>query len=502
MTFFSGQRARWVWLWAGVALCLLTAGARAAPLTLNRFHPDEALYASFALRIVSLHDPLLSGVIVDKPPLTLYLNALAAWLFGRSELALRLPTFFAGVLTSAALMQLGRALAGREAGALAGLTLALMPLSIAFATTLFMDGFVTLFITLALWHTARRRDALAGLWWALAVLSKQTALFAAPLAPALLLWRLPAGALWPAALAELRRGLAPVLLGLTLAGALMVAWDTARAAPIGFWEQGYSDNAPGRLIRANEVLIRAQAWLNWLFYLGGSPLANGAFVVGWLALLTARLLTPRPSRPALADLIFSGYLLAYVGVYWLWAFNVWDRYLVQLTPLAAYLAGRLAQSAARAIQRVLPRLAPTALAVLMVVTALGPPAWQAARARFPIGGDHGAYLGIDDMARYLRQIPFDEKAVLYDFWLSWQWGYYLYEGPVYVAWMPSPAALARDVQAFGTRAPRFLAIPAWESETEIRTALAQAGYALHLRHTAYRPDGSASLRLYQILPAP
>lgn len=492
------QTARW--LWAGVGLCLLAAAVRAAPLMLNRFHPDEALYASFALRIVSLHDPLLSGVIVDKPPLTFYLNALSTWLMGRSELALRLPSFFAGVLTIAAVMGLARTLSRNiTVGALAGLALALSPLAVAFSTTLFMDSLTTLCITLALGHTARRRDALAALCWALAVLSKQTALLAVPLAPALMVWRLPTAAGWRTALAELGRGLAPLLVGLGLATALMFGWDTARAAPIGFWEQGYSDNAPGRLIRANEVAVRGQAWLSWLFYLGGSPLANGVFVAGWLAVLAAHSLSPRPNRAALADLIVSGYLLAYLGAYWLWAFNVWDRYLVQLTPLFAVLAGRLAWLAAPKATAPVRR---AGLAVLLTGGLLMPGALTAARAEFPIGGDHGAYLGIDDMARHIRQIPFQEQAVLYDFWLSWQWGYYLYEGPVYVAWMPSPAALARDVQAFGTASPRYLVVPSWESETETRAALAAVGHTLHLRHTSHRPAGSAAFRLYQILPEP
>ncbi len=97
------------------ALVILFFGLalRATPLTQNRFHPDEALYATFARLIASGRDPLLSTVVVDKPPLPFYLTAASMALFGAPEFAARLPFFFASVISIALLYQLGRALYSR-----------------------------------------------------------------------------------------------------------------------------------------------------------------------------------------------------------------------------------------------------------------------------------------------------------------------------------------------------------------------------------------------------
>ena len=83
--------------WRGTAglsalLAVLTATAlRMVPLLTNRFHPDEALYAYFARLIASGHDPMLAGVVVDKPPAAFYLTALSLLAMGPNELAARLP---------------------------------------------------------------------------------------------------------------------------------------------------------------------------------------------------------------------------------------------------------------------------------------------------------------------------------------------------------------------------------------------------------------------------
>jgi hypothetical protein len=90
--------------------------------------------------------------------------------------------------------------------------------------------------------------------------------------------------------------------------------------------------------------------------------------------------------------------------------------------------------------------------------------------------------------------------VLYDRWLSWQWNFYLYSAPVYVAWMPSPAALATDLRAFGHTSPRYLAVPSWEQDAELRGAAASAGFEFVPRHHSYRRDGSLALTVYELTP--
>jgi hypothetical protein len=129
-----------------------------------------------------------------------------------------------------------------------------------------------------------------------------------------------------------------------------------------------------------------------------------------------------------------------------------------------------------------------------------PSAFLASQSRYPIGGDKGAYLGLEDAAHYLNQLPYE--TVLYDFWLSWQWNFYLFDSKVYVAWMPNPAALETDLRSFGRTSPRYLAVPSWESDVEARAAATQAGFTLTPVHTSLRPDGSQAFIIYQLIPNP
>ncbi|MGQ0603871.1 MAG: hypothetical protein ACT4QE_19495, partial [Anaerolineales bacterium] len=268
--------------------------------------------------------------------------------------------------------------------------------------------------------------------------------------------------------------------------------------PIGVWTQGYADNAPNRLIRAGEVLPRAAAWLELLGYVTASTQLNFVLLVGLPVLLLLNLRTP--SRPPLTDLLFTGYYLLYLAMYWLFAFNVWDRYLVPLVPLVLLLLARVIWQIADGLWRLAIRHLPSAILPIAFGLLLLPSAITASRSGYPIGGDHGAYDGIDAMARYLNTLS--SGTVLYDFWLSWQWSFYLFDGPVYVAWMPSPEVFATDLRSFGISSPRYLVVPAWEADTEVRAAADSAGFDLTLEHTAYRRDGAASFHLYRLDPNP
>src|SRR5258708_21487061 len=86
---------------AGVVLLILLGVAlRVGMLARDvRFHPDEALYSTFARR-VSLHaDLLLSDAPLDKPPLSIAAEAASFSLFGVSEVSARLPAFFSSIRT-------------------------------------------------------------------------------------------------------------------------------------------------------------------------------------------------------------------------------------------------------------------------------------------------------------------------------------------------------------------------------------------------------------------
>ena len=499
--------------WLAVAALLAATLLRALPLMDNRFHPDEALYATFARYVASGYGSLLSYLVVDKPPLSFYLNGLSVAVFGGTEFAVRLPNLYASLISVALLFALARRLYDLTTAHLAAWILALSPFAILFSVTVFIDPLLTTFVLAALWAASgpKPRPHWTGFLLALAYATKQTALLFIPLALALALIPLPSEIDLRAALRRLMRFVLPILAGLTLVTAALLVWDWLRHAPIGMWAQGYSDNAPGRFIRAAEVWPRLQAWLDWLQYFTASPSLNLLFLLTLPLLLATNLLYP--SRAALADFILAGYLLLHLAGYWLLAFNIWDRYLLPLLPLLALLLARVIRLIAYSISQVAYRLSRRfgvwSLGLGIWTTRLLPPAFcllllspalTAMRSGYPVGGDHGAYDGIDDVARFVHTLP--PEGVLYDHWLSWEFNFYLFDRPLYISWFPTPDALATDLKSFGHTSPRYIVVPTWESNAEVRAAAAQAGFAFIPIHTAFRRDGSTSFVVYQLVPQP
>ena len=131
----------------GVGLALVSAGL--LPLNLlatQRFHHDEALYATWALEIASGHNPWLVHVPIDKPPLYLYTLAGALGLLGASETAARLPSLLATIITVGLTFGLGRQLYGSTTGLLAAWLVALSPFTILFAPTALTDPLLVMLV--------------------------------------------------------------------------------------------------------------------------------------------------------------------------------------------------------------------------------------------------------------------------------------------------------------------------------------------------------------------
>jgi hypothetical protein len=101
-------------------------------LTSQRFHHDEALYATWALQITSGIDPWLAHTPIDKPPLFLYLVAGAMGLLGATETAARVPSLLATALTVGLTFWLGRKLYGTGVAVVAAWLVVLSPFTILF----------------------------------------------------------------------------------------------------------------------------------------------------------------------------------------------------------------------------------------------------------------------------------------------------------------------------------------------------------------------------------
>ncbi len=481
----------------------------------NRFHADEALYGYWGLLIGSGQDPWLTSSPAYKPPLTPYLIAGAQMLFGDAEFTVRLPGLAAGLLTVVLAAALSRVLYdGRWAGLWAAAGVALSPYAILFSATAFTDPLMVMLGLAGCVAAARARPGWAGLWVGLACAAKQTGAAWSPLALALYVLR-----------ASERRGWARMLGAWAATLAMTFGWDAIRVWRGGasFWQTGVTGYGGLRLIWPQALWPRLRAWITLTRYFFASSLVQGVLFLGgltlvWLALRRRPLAEGHVARDAFlgaigrcmaasfADLLLIAFALVYFLLHWLLAFPVWDRYLLPLLPVLSVLLGRALAVWAGGIGQIVDRLKGgrgrwIALSCsALLVGALATPAWRAAHSRYPVGGEHWAYDGIDQAVDFLCGVP--EGSVLYHHWLGWHYAYYLFDAPLYHAYWPTPAWLAQDVQAFGAREPRYIVFPSWESSARPAQALTAVGYGLTPVLETTRRDGARSFTVYRILPLP
>ena len=442
------------WRWSALVLLIAAAGVRIVLLGVDvRLHPDEALFATQARTIALRGDwLLLHHPELDKPPLTLYNVALSFCALGVSEWSARLPNVFFSLLSVAVLYALARDLyrdraVGWSAAALWGFS----PYALGFAATVFTDVQATFWALLGVWLAVRRRWAWAGAALALGVASKTSAWQVVPLALGLgaIAW----ASSWGRRPHEVLRGAVRLAALLALGVGALMLWDAGRA-PRSFWALARAHNMPTRLIRSDEVVARLGAWLGWLRWAVGAEWLGVAMALGvaWQLARDVR----RRDRAAVLDWALMGYALAWLGAYWLVAFNTYDRYLYPLTPLLLILAARALVGVWRALGA--RRSVAVGLALSLALGTL-PSTRAALRGELPLGGDRGQHDGIDALADYLNA----ELAgtLVYDHWLGWELGYYLGDNPhVALRYMPQPEALAEDLRA--QRQPRYLVAPLHE----------------------------------------
>ena len=508
--------------WVLVLLCLGMA-LRLVLLVGEPLHQDEALYGFWGRLISTGRDPWLATVPVDKPPLGLYLIAGSQAVFGVNEFAARLPGLAASLLSIPLTYALGRRLYGRSCGLAAAAVMALTPYPLLFGATAFTDPILIGWWLAACCAAVSGRWGWAGLALGLAFATKQQAVVLAPLVIGL-------GARGRG-LGARGRGLGAgrrfvVGLGVVVAG--VWAWDSIRianGAAMGFWGQGVESYGGLRLIWPAELAPRLREWARLAGYAFAWPCLGGLVMLGVAALLGRDLTRQCQTRSALVDLILITFALFYLFFHLLLAFPVWDRYLLPMAPVAALLVGRVlgtivpgakplapARSAGgsgsgdwgldivpgtqwKGIGYWVKRALRFTLYVLLFASLLGGGV-MAARGRIPVGGDHGAFDGLDEVVDYLQDLPVG--TVLYDRWLSWHYDYYLFDAYLYRAGFPSPGWLADDAAAFYDGRPRYLVLPDWESSARLERALAELGLTMLPVLTTRRRDGATSFVVYKI----
>jgi hypothetical protein len=504
-----------------------------------RFHPDEALFATFA-RSAALNGAWLLPGALDKPPLSIYSTALSMLPFAQDditpglpdiapqmgEFAARWPNVLASILIVAMMYPLAKALyRDRIVALFAMLLMALSPYAIAFSATSFTDGFMLLFMVAALWAMAAGKWTLSGVCLALSFASKQQAVFYLPLL-LMIGWTQP-NFRW----IRLVRFVIPMLVGT----GLLIIWDAARAQETGFWALGLVNNDPLRLLRADELIPRLNAWLTHGGLLLGYPIVTALLVMLAIFVVFRRIRHEARHFAALIDVLLLTYILAYGLPHWLIAFNTFDRYLLPILPPLILLTARGMKEIllqrhkdaevqrkillSTAIQSALPkighgipknrahephpdsRLPKThyrkitfASLRLCVFALMLLSAWAARNGKFDIGGDNDQHDGIDGLAAYLDNRTLG--AIIYDHWLGWELGYYLGQWTdKRRVFYPTPNELAADAAAQADPAPRYFIAPEAQPIAPWLDALIAAGFRIEPE-----ADVAPGYVVYRLLP--
>src|SRR4051794_21935827 len=192
-----------------------------------------------------------SGVMtLDKPPLALWVQALSVRVFGFHQLSMLVPQALMGMASVALVYDLTRRRFGRAAGFVAGLVLALTPMTVAISRHNNPDALLVLCSVAALWFLVRGLEdgltrwlVLSGVCVGLGFETKMgVALLIVPGIAAAWLWVAPRGR--AAAIRQLLAGGAAMV---AVGGAwpLLMALTPASSRP---WISGTSDNSIWSLI--------------------------------------------------------------------------------------------------------------------------------------------------------------------------------------------------------------------------------------------------------------
>jgi hypothetical protein len=210
------------------------------------------------------------------------------------------------------------------------------------------------------------------------------------------------------------------------------------------------------------------------------------------------------SPAARVDAILALYAAGYLALHFAATFQPWDRYLLPILPWICVLAARgLVLGWEGLGSRSERRRAVRAGALLVLVPALLYASWLGAAGRLPVGSDHGAYAGLDQVIATLRKQPTD--AIIYDRWLGWHYDFYLFNAPQERRWWGSGWKLADDAADTARAEPertQWVVLPDWETAAaeELQLPLASRGLALVEVQRIHRSDNTPSFTLYRIAP--
>lgn len=141
---------------------------------------DEGVYSAGALRFAD-GDVMLKKVDTDKPPLVYQAQGVAAWLWGATDMSVKVPNAFALVALILLVFVLGRKLFDDKTALLAAAIFSTAPFLAERGIGAMTDPIATLFLTASLVFAFSHRGFLCGFCFAMSLLTRQMALVYLPL---------------------------------------------------------------------------------------------------------------------------------------------------------------------------------------------------------------------------------------------------------------------------------------------------------------------------------
>ncbi|PJF29526.1 MAG: hypothetical protein CUN52_07970 [Phototrophicales bacterium] len=423
----------------------------------KRFHPDEALYTTFARNAVVHGDWLLTSPL-DKPPLSIYANALSQVLFGVvitdkgvydlpirvGEFVARIPNLFAGMIAIALFIAIEKKIF-RPQLPIGAISLILAPLFIQLSASAFTDMLMLMWV-MASWLAIERRQSFwSGVLLMVGFATKPQAIFILPLLIMRGLWGKP------------RRYWLRWIFGMCIPFILLIFWDASRGVTSIFALGQYNYPTQTLINNPDNWIGRAWLWGEYLFW-GANP-----FIV--LGMMFSLFLW-QPAKAGNGQRAIHHrqnpyflviFIVCYSLIHIVLGIPLYDRYALLIIPLIGLLASRYAR-----------------IGILMGVLVIF--------VNIPIGRDgypldsEGAII---TLAEEINRLPF--AAVVYDHWRGWELGYYL------GAWSekrrvyyPNPSIQASDSLNNPERWTRYLVAPIDEPYDMWLDAMREVGYAVSL----------------------
>ena len=507
----------------------------------RRFHPDEAFFMTFARHAAIGGDWWLQGSL-DKPPLTIYANALMIATIGadtlpdgvlildpiKGEFVGRLFSFFCGLVLVAVTMRLALDLSKHTLVALiGGVVLATLPMMHLYSASAFMDMPMVVLAMAALLVAVRRKAGMSGILLALAFAAKPQAVFFAPLVVWFVINPIAKGNLIPNPSPhgegsynpspQWRRGRGEVVLrntanvqsilrfgmALSIGLALLFLWDALRLGDSVFALGATNNNFFAPTLNFETIVQRTRNWLPyptnapvWFNLLTGISLFVGLFV-GRVRVFCAWILIYLIGHVILFDTLYMRYLLPIVPI----------LIIVNIYFISSILSLAFPPSKPKNANR-LQLFAKRFLLIFVILYSTN--FWSEQIRKYTIAFESNNYevsniIVFEDYQRKLPE-PFNELAnylnakpvatVIYDHWLGWSLKYYMGEWhDKRIVYYPLPQEMVADalvLQETGTRyfvAPRGnfsnygLSSSYSESVEQWLEAFRQAGFVVTLEKT-------------------